>query len=199
MSRIGRMPINLPPKVTCVRTGEVINVTGPLGKLAWTVPSGVKIVVKDNVVTTEDDLGVRLKARDISARRGLVRATIQNMVTGVVTGFEKKLEMRGQGYRPTLVGNKLTMTLGYSQPSTFVLPDGVKGEQAKVETGNRGEERYLITLKGCDRVLIGEVAAKIRKLKVADAYKGKGIRYFGEFVKQKPGKATVAAGGAGGK
>lgn len=193
------MPINLPPKTTCEVAGLVIKVSGPLGKLNWTMPAGVKVNINGTVVTTEDDTSVRLKARDFSARCGLVRATIQNLVTGVVTGYEKKLEMRGQGYRPTLAGNKLTMTLGFSQPSVFILPDGVKAEQAKVETGNRGEERYAITLKSCDRVLVGETAAKIRKLKKADAYKGKGIRYFGEFVKQKPGKATVAAGGTGGK
>jgi len=193
------MPINIPPKVTCEVDGSVIKVSGPLGKLNWTMPAGVKVVITGSVVTTEDDTSVRLKERDFSSRRGLVRATMQNLVTGVVTGYEKKLEMRGQGYRPTLAGNKLSMTLGFSKPSVFTLPDGIKAEQVKVETGNRGEERYAITLKGCDRVLIGETAAKIRKLKVADAYKGKGIRYFGEFVKQKPGKATVAAGGTGGK
>lgn len=199
MSRIGRMPVTLPAKVACEVAGMVIKVSGPLGKLDWTMPAGVKVVINGTVVTVEEDHTVRLKARETSARSGLVRATLQNMVTGVVTGYEKKLEMRGQGYRPTLAGNKLSMTLGYSEPSVFILPAGVKAEQAKVETGNRGEERYAITLKSCDRVLVGETAAKIRKLKFADSYKGKGIRYFGEYVKQKPGKATVAAGGTGGK
>jgi len=191
------MPVTLPPKVTCTVSGMDINVTGPNGKLNWMMPAGVRVVVKDSVVTTEDDTSVRLKARDISARRGLVRAHIANMVKGAVASFEKKLEMRGQGYRPTLAGNKLTMTLGFSKPVVVSLPDGIKATAVKVETGNRGEERYSISLTGCDRILVGETAARIRRIRKADVYKGKGIRHFGEIVKQKPGKATVAAGTGG--
>jgi len=197
MSRIGRMPVPIPAGVKCEILGAEVSVQGPKGQLSWHVPGGVKVSIKDGILHVEMDTSVRMIDRELSARQGLVRAHIQNMVTGVVQGYERKLEMRGQGYRPQIQGNKLTMTLGFSKPVVIDLPEGVKAASVKVEVAGRAEERYLVTLSACDKMLVGELAARIRRIKKADVYKGKGIRFAGEYVRQKAGKATVAAGTGG--
>lgn len=199
MSRIGKAPIVLPPKVTCEVAGTQVRVSGPgtKEKLTWTLPAGVKLVVKDGKAQAELDRSVRLKERDFSARWGLVRATVANMVHGAASGYERKLEMRGQGYRPKLSGNKLELSLGFSNPVVVDVPAELKVAAVKIETGGRAEERYMITISGADKVLVGETAARIRRLRKADVYKGKGIRRDGEYVRQKAGKAAVAAGTGG--
>lgn len=199
VSRVGKAPIVLPPKVTCEVAGQEIRVSGPGAKekLAWKMPEGVRLAVKDGRVEVEVDRSVRLKERDFSARWGLVRATVANMVNGVVKPYERKLEMRGQGYRPKLSGNKLELSLGFSNPVVIDIPAELKVAAVKIETGGRAEERYMITISGANKVLVGETAASIRRLRKADVYKGKGIRHDGEYVRQKAGKAAVSAGTGG--
>jgi len=200
VSRVGKAPISLPAGVTCDIAGREVNVAGPKGKLSITVPEGVKVGKDGSTVKVEIDRSLRLKERDFSARHGLARSLIAGMVEGVSRGYERKLEMMGAGFRPTIKGTQLSLTLGFSHPVAFDLPEGVKVAAVQIETGGRSEERHLITLTGCNQAELGELAAKIRKVRTADVYKGKGIRYEGEFIKKKPGKAAATAtAGTGGK
>jgi len=200
MSRVGKAPITIPAGVTCEISGRDVRVSGPKGELALTVPEGVKVARDGSTVKVEIDRSLRLKERDFSARHGLARALIANMVEGVLKGYERKLEMMGAGFRPTVKGSQLSLALGFSHPVVFDLPEGVKVAAVKIETGGRSEERHVITLTGCNLAELGELAAKIRKVRTADVYKGKGIKYAGEFIKKKPGKAAATAtAGTGGK
>lgn len=200
MSRIGRMPVAVPAGVQAQVEGGAIKVQGPKGKLSFDLPVGVKIRKDAAVLHVERDETVRLKERDLASRHGLTRAILRNMVEGVTQGYVKKIELRGAGFRPTIQGSKLVMTLGFSHPVTVDLPEGVKAAAEKSETGGRGEERHVVTLSGCDKQLVGQMAANIREIRKADVYKGKGIRYVGESVRRKAGKAAAtAAGGTGGK
>lgn len=199
-SRIGRQPVVLPSGVACEIAGREVRISGSAGKLAITLPDGVNARKEDGKVMVSADAGVRLKARDLSSRHGLARALIRNMVEGVTKGFEEKLEVQGAGFRPTVQGQALNLTLGFSHPVKVDLPAGVKATAVKQEVGARGEERHLITLVGADKAALGELAARIRRIRRADVYKGKGIRYLGEIVRRKAGKAaTATAGGTGGK
>ncbi len=197
MSRVGRMPVQLPPGVKGELAAGEVRVEGPRGKLTMKVPAGVKVSQQDGQLNVTVDADVRLKERELKSRHGLTRALIKNMVDGVVTGFERKIEIMGAGYRPHVQGNKLNMTLGFSHPVSIDLPEGVTATVTRVEGGARGEERHQIVLAGCDKALVGELAAKIRRLKKADVYKGKGVRYAGEVVRRKPGKSAVAASSPG--
>ncbi len=200
MSRVGRMPVLVPAGVQAQIEGGQVRVQGPKGKLSFVLPAGVKVRKDNTTLHVERDESVRLKERDLASRHGLTRAIVRNMVEGVTAGYVKKIELRGAGYRPTIAGAKLTMTLGFSHPVTVDLPEGVKAATEKVETGGRGEERHIVTLSGCDKQLVGQLAANIREIRKADVYKGKGIRYVGESVRRKAGKAAAtAAGGTGGK
>lgn len=200
MSRVGRMPVPVPAGVTAEIAGTSVRVAGPKGKLAVTVPAGVRVARQDAALIVSLDETVRMKTRERDSRHGLVRALLANMMTGVTKGYERKIELQGAGYRPTVQGNKLNLTVGYSHPLSISLPEGVKAVAEKVEAGGRGEERHSVTLSGCDLQALGELAASIRRMKPADAYKGKGIRYGGEVVRRKPGKAAAsAAGGTGAK
>ena len=199
MSRVGRAPVSLPAGVTgSVAEGEV-RVKGPKGNLAIKVPPGIGVALANNMFTVTPLDNTRLKPRDLASRHGLTRALIQNMVKGVVTVYERKIEMMGAGFRPVIAGSKLTMTLGFSHPVIINLPEGVTAKAEKVEAGARGEEKHTVTLSGCDKGVVGELAANIRRIKKADVYKGKGIRYAGEVVRKKAGKAAATAGGTGGK
>lgn len=200
MSRIGKLPISLPDAVNCEITGDRIAVSGPKGKLAMTLPVGISAVREGNQITIQQDPSVRLKKREKDSRHGLARALAYNMVKGVTEGYQRKVEMMGAGFRPQVQGSKLVLTMGFSHPITVNLPEGVKVTAERVEGGARGEERHRLTLTGCDRALLGEVASEIRRIRPMDVYKGKGVRYLNEVVRRKPGKATVGAGaGTGGK
>lgn len=200
MSRIGRMPVAIPAGVTATVAPAGVTVKGPKGELSMTLPAGVTAARKDATILLAVDATVRMTERELASRHGMSRAMIQNMVDGVTKGYERQIELQGAGYRPAVQGNKLVLTVGYSHPVTVDLPAGVKAVAAKLEVGGRGEERHTVTFTGCDRQQVGELAARIRRLKPADAYKGKGIRYGGEIVKKKPGKAAAGAvGGTGGK
>lgn len=200
MSRIGRQPVKLPAGVKAELTPEEVRIQGPKGKLAVKILYGVSVRLEDGALVVEQVGGTRLKERELKARHGLLRALLRNMVEGVTNGYTRRLELMGAGFRPTTSGNKLSLMLGFSHPVAVDLPEGITVKAERVESGARGEERHAVTLSGCDKALLGQVAAEMRAIRKADVYKGKGVRYAGEVVRKKPGKAAAtAAGGTGGK
>ena len=179
MSRIGKQPIDIPQGVTVKVVDGRIMAEGPKGKLSQPVPGGLTAVIDKSqlLIKRESD------ARQVRALHGLTRALAANMVTGVKAGFERKLEIVGIGYRAQLQGKALTLALGYSHPVIFPLPEGITAEVDK---------QTAITLRGADKGLLGETAAKLRALRKPDPYKGKGVRYAGEIVRKKVGKKAGA-------
>ena len=182
MSRIGRKPIPVPDKVKVdVRDGTV-NVKGPNGSLEQEIPAGIAVQVEGG----ELRVGMKEESRHLRASQGLARALIANMVTGVTTGFSKTLELVGTGYRVEAKGpGALEIEVGFSHKVNFPLPEGISADV--------GEKNLRVTIKGADKQLVGQVAANIRRLRPPEPYKGKGIRYAGEFIKIKAGKAGKAA------
>lgn len=177
MSRVGKKPVNIPGKVKVGVSDGRVTVEGPKGALSRQISDKVQVAVdggKVVVTRTGDD-------RQSRSLHGLMRALIQNMVTGVSDGFEKRLEIVGIGYKAELAGPNLTLSLGYSHPVVYGVPKGISIE---VEKGTR------LVVRGADRQVVGEAAAKIRGFRPPDAYKGKGIRYANEVVKLKAGKAA---------
>jgi large subunit ribosomal protein L6 len=177
MSRIGKQPVHMPEGVNVKINGSAITVKGPKGELAWEAAPVMKVTVKDGNVVVERPSDTK----QMKAIHGLTRNIIQNMVQGVSTGYQKVLEILGVGYKAQVQGQKLILSLGYSHPVEFMLPEGIT---AKVE-----QKQNQITLNGIDKQLLGQVAANIRTLRLPDAYKGKGVRYSGERIKLKAGKA----------
>jgi large subunit ribosomal protein L6 len=176
MSRIGKKPIELPAKVTVKfgASGEV-NVEGPKGKLAWTLPGGVTGKVDGKNVTVLCD------SRTASALHGLSRSLINNMVTGVADGYVRELEIQGVGFKAAVKGNIIQLNLGYSHEINHPIPDGIKvtvTDQTKVR------------VEGIDKKLVGQVAADIRGYYPPEPYKGKGVRYVGEQIIRKEGKTV---------
>jgi large subunit ribosomal protein L6 len=184
MSRVGKKPVVIPEKVkVSLKEGHVL-VEGPLGKLSRIFSPEAKVEVKDKevLVTRQDD---EPKSR---ALHGLTRALIQNMVTGVSVGFTKELDIQGVGYRAEVKGSHLNLSLGFSHPMEFPIPEGIK---------IRVDKLTHVVITGYDKIQVGQIAADIRKIRPPEPYKGKGVRYSNEVVKRKAGKA--AAGSAGGK
>jgi large subunit ribosomal protein L6 len=179
MSRIGKKPIPIPPGVKVQLDGLTVRAEGPKGKLSQLVPTGLTPKVVDGVLVIERGS----EDRRIRAMHGLARALVANMVTGVKDGFERRLEIVGIGYRAQMQGKSIQLALGYSHPVLFPLPDGVTAEI---------ERQVAITLRGADKAVLGETAAKLRSLRKPDPYKGKGIRYAGETVRRKVGKKAGA-------
>ncbi len=182
MSRIGKNPIPLPKDVNVLLENGVVKVKGPKGELSQEVDSSITIEIGETeiVLTRSSD------HKDVRAKHGLYRSLINNMIVGVSTGWKRDLEMIGVGYRANVEGQKLNLTLGYSHPIVFELPTEVK-VSAKAEKG----ENPQITLESYDKQLVGQVAAKIRSLRTPEPYKGKGVRYVGEFVRKKAGKSAA--------
>ncbi len=179
MSRIGNKPVRLPEKVDVNLSGNLLSIKGPKGELPVTIPNGVRIEIGDGVVNVKIEDG---GAKGVKASHGLVRMLIANSVQGVTDGFARMLEIKGTGYKAELSGkNGLKMSLGYSHHINFSIPEGVA---AKVES--RGTK---LTLEGIDKQVVGEVAARIRRLRQPDSYKGKGVRFADEDIKLKPGKS----------
>lgn len=176
MSRLGKIPLKVPSGVKVNVAGGAVQVEGPKGKLSLRPEHGVDVRVDDKgvLVARPDD------TRESRRRQGLARTLIRNMITGVSAGYSRVLELQGVGYRADARSRELHMTLGFSHPIVYTLPEGVT---AKVEN------QTLITLNGFDRQLVGEVAAGIRKLRPVEPYKGKGVRYKDEKVRRKAGKA----------
>ena len=185
MSRIGRMPITIPDKVKIDAKGTSIEVTGPLGKFVQVIPKGIIIKIDKNVATVEPTAEAGEKA---SSLHGLARSLINNAVIGVTQGFKKDLEIVGLGYRAAVAGDILTLTLGFANPVKFKLPPGIKVAIDPKMT--------QLAISGIDAYVVGEVASRIRRLKKPEPYKGSGIKYAGEHIIRKAGKA--AAGAAGG-
>ncbi len=179
MSRIGRKPIGIPQGVKVQIDGNVVRAEGPKGRLAQAVPAGISAQLDQDhlVLTRETD------ARTVRALHGLARSLVANMVAGVSAGFERKLEIVGIGYRAQMQGKNIQLALGYSHPVIFSLPDGITAEI---------DRQVAITLRGADKALLGQTAARLRDLRRPDPYKGKGIRYTGEVVRRKVGKKAGA-------
>ncbi|HDM32823.1 MAG TPA: 50S ribosomal protein L6 [Deltaproteobacteria bacterium] len=180
MSRIGKMPIPLPDGVEVKISKGRIEVKGPKGKLSRDIVGNIKIkkdVKELRVVSLDENPKTR-------AFHGLMRTLINNMVVGVSQGFKKNLKVSGVGYRAQVSGNKLVLNVGYSHPIEFPLPEGISASVSK---------DGVIEVSGIDKQVVGDVAARIRKVRPPDAYKGKGIRYVDEHVVLKPGKSAVKA------
>lgn len=182
MSRVGKKPIVLPAGVKVSFNAPVVEVQGKGGTLKKTLPATVAVEVQGT------EVHIKNQSQDFKAKalHGLSRTLVQNMVTGVSDGYKKELELQGVGYRAQAQGNKLTVQVGFSHPVEFSLPPGIT---AQVEANTK------ITLKGADKELLGFTAASLRKVRPPEPYKGKGIRYAGEKITLKQGKAA----GAGGK
>jgi len=176
MSRIGKLQTKVPEGVTVTVRNRDVVVEGPKGSLEISVRPEIQVQVKDGNVLTE----VRRNTKGAKAYWGLTTALIKNMVEGVTEGFEKKLELVGVGYRVKQSGEGVTISIGYSHPVEFSPPKGVT---VKVV------DNQHITVSGIDKQLVGLVAAKIRKIRKPEPYKGKGIRYEDEIIRRKPGKA----------
>ena len=177
MSRIGRMPITIPSGFDVTIAGSEITVKGPKGTLSHTIVEPISVERQEDgslLVTRPDD------ERDSRARHGLTRTLVSNMVVGVTQGYEKGLEIVGTGYRVQAKGNALEFALGYSHPIVFEAPDGIS---FAVESPTK------FKVIGVDKQQVGEVAANIRKLRKPEPFKGKGVRYEGEVVRRKAGKA----------
>jgi len=183
MSRIGKMAINVPDNANVKIEKGMISVSGPKGTLSSTFLPFVTVTFDEST----KQISVNVNNPKSSKEKpfwGLYRAIIANLVTGVTTGFEKKLELSGVGYSVTAAGNKFKFNLGYSHPVEYVLPEGITGT---VEKG-------LMTITGADKQVVGQVAAQIRKLRKVDPYKLKGIKYVGEVIIKKAGKSAKAVG-----
>jgi large subunit ribosomal protein L6 len=176
MSRIGRLPITLPAGVEVDLEGQLVTVKGPKGTLSHAISEPIKIERSENgtlSVTRPDD------ERASRSLHGLTRTLVNNMVIGVTDGYAKAMEIRGVGYRVAAKGSDLEFALGYSHPVPVLAPDGITFEV-------QSPTKFVV--KGIDKQKVGEVAANIRKLRKPDPYKGKGVRYEGEFIKLKVGK-----------
>ncbi|APF41507.1 50S ribosomal protein L6 [Neomicrococcus aestuarii] len=176
MSRIGRLPITVPAGVEVKIDGPVVNVKGSKGELSHTVPSVITVAQEENTLTVSRPND----ERDSRALHGLTRTLIANMIQGVTEGYSKALEIHGTGYRVQAKGANLEFALGYSHPVVVEAPEGIS---FTVEGANK------LTVSGISKQQVGEVAANIRKLRKPDPYKGKGIRYAGENIRRKVGKA----------
>ncbi|MBI2482761.1 50S ribosomal protein L6 [Candidatus Uhrbacteria bacterium] len=183
MSRIGKAPISVPAGVTAaVEPGRVV-VRGPKGEVTVPLHAHVTVTADGGMLRV---MVVRPEAKSDRALWGLSARLLQNAVTGVTAGFERKLEISGVGYRVEVKGRSVVFHLGYSHPVTEELPEGISA----------AVEKNTLTVGGVDKQLVGAVAARFRSLRKPDAYHGKGVRYAGEVIKLKPGKTVKAGGGA---
>ncbi len=184
MSRIGNTIIIVPKEVTVTQGGNIVTVRGPKGELQMTIPPRVQVKVADGKIEVK-------RSSDDKPTRGLhgyVRANLANLLVGVTKGWTKTLELSGVGYRAAVTGSNLTLNVGFSHPVTVASPPGIQFAVSENK----------IVVSGRDKQLVGEVAAGIRAIKKPEPYKGKGIKYEGEHIRKKAGKAAKAIGGAPG-
>lgn len=181
MSRIGKLPINIPEGVTVNLKENELKVKGPKGELSQKIHSHVKVEISGQEIKVSVRHPEEKKDRSLW---GLFRALINNMVLGVKEGFEKKLEINGVGYKAQVSGKKLILNLGYSHPIEYQIPEGI---EVKVE-------KNIININGPDRQKVGQVAAEIRGFRKPEPYKGKGIKYSDEIIRRKAGKAAKTGG-----
>lgn len=178
MSRVGRKPVPVPAGVTAQVEGNLVKVKGPKGQIEKVIPLGVAAQMQDGSIL----LSVETQTRQLKALHGVARSLCFNMVEGVTKGFSKALEIQGVGFRAKIEGKKLVMTLGFTNPIEYSIPEGIKVDV---------EEQVRLKVSGVDKQLVGQVASEIRRFLPPEPYKGKGIRYVGEVVRKKAGK-TVA-------
>jgi len=178
VSRIGKLPVTIPDGIHVEIKGSDVHVKGPKGELKHTLHPDIKVVVADGAVTVERPTNNRYHR----ALHGLTRSLIQNMVTGLKTGYLRKLEIVGVGFRAEIKSRTLVLQIGFSHPIHFIPPDGITIEAPTLTN---------ITVKGADKQLVGQVATKIRAFRPPESYKGKGIRFEGEYVRKKAGKTTA--------
>lgn len=180
MSRVGKLPIPIPPKVEVKVEERRICLKGPKGELQQELPAGIQVDLSDGILQVKraDD------SKSQKALHGLSRALLANAVKGVHEGFTKQLEIEGIGFRAQLEGRELALNLGFSHPLRYKIPQGI---DIKIE------KQVRVAISGADRQMVGQVAAEIRGLRPPDVYKGKGVRYAGEFIKKKAGKKGATA------
>ena len=176
MSRIGKNPVTIPDGVKIELKGNLINVSGQKGSQSWTVHPNIKILIKDDNIIFERGDNSALNR----SLHGTTRQIVNNMVIGVSAGFKKELEIVGIGYQANMEGNRLKLQIGYSHDIYFDLPEGIKATA----------DRTTITIEGIDKQLVGSVSSKIRSFRSPEPYKGKGIRYKDEYIKIKQGKTV---------
>jgi len=181
MSRIGKMPVKMPGGIKATIANSVVTVEGPKGKLTIGIPVGFKVDVKDSVITVTRPSD----EKQAKATHGLIRSLLNNMVIGVEKGYQKDLEITGVGFKAQVQGKILNIQLSYTHPINFDIPDGITIETPKPTQ---------IVIKGIDKTKVGAVAAEIRDYYRPEPYKGKGIKYVGEHVRRKAGKAAAGAG-----
>ena len=179
MSRIGKKPIEIPDNVEVEIKGQKIRIKGPKGEISKEILPEIKLVQKDKKILVSP----KNKTKRAKAFWGLSRALLANFIKGVSLGYEKKLEIKGVGYQANVEGNDLILHLGFSHPVKIKAPKGIKFSA----------ERSTISVSGIDKELVGQIAAKIRKVRPPEPYKGKGVRYLGEEVRKKVGKKATAA------
>lgn len=182
MSKIGKLPIPVKEGTTVAITGQEVKITGPKGDYTYVVPSPIQVTMEDGIITVSQK-----KVNDVNSRAlyGLTRATLANMVKGVNEGFEKKLELTGVGYRAQIQGTDLVLSLGFSHQVKFKPEPGI----------TFSVQDNVISVSGSDKARVGNMAAQIRKVRPPEPYKGKGIKYSGEYIRRKAGKAAKAVGG----
>lgn len=183
MSRIGKLPIELPAGVTVDVKDNVVTVKGPKGELKQAINPNLKLEIENGVLTVSrpDD------SKESRAQHGLYRALINNMVVGVSTGYKKEMEIVGVGYKATASGQVLELALGYSHAIYLKMPPEVK-----VDAKSERNKNPLITLESADKQLLGQICAKIRSFRKPEPYKGKGIKFVGEVIRRKSGKTAAA-------
>ena len=187
MSRIGKLPISIPSGVTISQKDNVVTVKGPKGELSQYVDPSVKMTVEDAQVTFVIDEKSTVNYKQKQAFHGLYRSLINNMVVGVSQGYSKTLELVGVGYRVSHQGNVVEFSLGYAHPIFIQLPPEVK-----VETKSERNQNPIITIESCDKQLLGQICAKIRTFRKPEPYKGKGVLFKGEVIRRKSGKTASA-------
>lgn len=188
MSRIGKLPVSIPAGVTVTLKDNVVNVKGPKGELSQFVNPAIIVEIADgHVVLKENENAMLDNQKQRHAFHGLYRALIHNMVVGVSEGYKKELELVGVGYRASNTGNLIDFALGYTHNIFLQLPPEIK-----VETKSERNKNPLITLESCDKQLLGQVCSKIRSFRKPEPYKGKGIKFVGEEIRRKSGKSAGA-------
>ena len=187
MSRIGKLPINIPAGVTVTLKNGVVTVKGPKGELSQKVDSSINIKVEDAQVVLDINEESAVNYKQKQAFHGLYRSLVNNMVVGVSEGYKKVLELVGVGYRVSNQGNLIEFSLGYTHPIFIQLPSEIK-----VETKSERNQNPLIILESCDKQLLGLVCAKIRSFRKPEPYKGKGVLFQGEVIRRKSGKTAAA-------
>ena len=188
MSRIGKLPINIPAGVTVTLKDNVVSVKGPKGELSQAVDPSIIVTVEDNVITlTVDENNTDVETKQKHAYHGLYRSLVNNMVVGVSEGYKKEMELVGVGYRVSNQGNLIEFSLGYTHAIFLQLPPEIK-----VETKSERNKNPYICLESCDKQLLGMVCSKIRSFRKPEPYKGKGIFFLGEQIRRKSGKSAGA-------